>query len=365
VVQENITVNGRPLVNCPTRKVPHASGAAAEAHANSILKKDGHLPNIYSCQECGYLHVGGGRRSDQPIRRPVQIATPRPVFVPKKIDKGHDLGLEELILEKLRTTYLADEAMARQVGCNYNTVYDLRHKHNIPTGPGRKHKVVADMLAVNPGRNRHEIAKALKVTWAVVENVALKLGLKGVPKANSIRRGVKNFQFKLTSAERRKRRRSWSPDWTPERRAGQAAKSRAKWADPVIRARMLAAMPKNNLPPQAFKGHHHTGDSRQRMSQKQQERFKDPGAREQLSDAVKKTMAAPEFRQRRSVAAKAYLNKPEVKAKHAEARKKFWESPAGLARKQALARKMKDGAGRNMRAIQLEKEEQFKRSSCP
>jgi hypothetical protein len=52
-------------MECSSGKIPHQTREAAEAHARSIQQKDGHLPHVYLCKECGFLHVGGGRKSDR------------------------------------------------------------------------------------------------------------------------------------------------------------------------------------------------------------------------------------------------------------------------------------------------------------
>jgi hypothetical protein len=256
---EGITVNGKPLGGCTSGKIQHVSHESAAAHAKSIQEKDGHLPNIYSCQECGYLHVGGGRRSDQPIRRPVPIiTTPKPVFIPKKIDKGHQVSTENLVLEKLRTSLLTDVEIARMFNTNYSFVQRIRLSNKIPNSHQRKNNAVLDLLAANPRRNRKEIARILKIKLSRVYSVAQKLGLAGQGERV---RGVKHRFFgtrqskfqkqfwadhpelraKLSEAVKTKQwapseksaaRRQWLKDYnrSPEVRARRSEFAKQQWA---------------------------------------------------------------------------------------------------------------------------------------
>src|SRR2546425_162215 len=110
-------------MNCSTGKIEHQTVAAAQAHGDSIFKKDGHEPNVYICPECGFFHVGGGRASDRPVHRPVPIVTtPKPIFTPKKIDKGKRRKVEDLVLKKLRNTFLTDIAIAKELSISWDRV---------------------------------------------------------------------------------------------------------------------------------------------------------------------------------------------------------------------------------------------------
>src|ERR1700719_1484979 len=156
-------------MNCPTGKVEHQTVTAAQAHADSIFRKDGHQPNVYVCSQCGFFHVGGGRASDRPVHRPMPIiTTSRPAFVQKKIDDGHSVTLEGLILEKLRGTFLTDVVIAKQLSCYLGTVERLRLRNKIPNSFQRQRNAVVNLLAAQPARSRNEIAKVLGTSdWYV------------------------------------------------------------------------------------------------------------------------------------------------------------------------------------------------------
>jgi hypothetical protein len=106
-------------MDCSSGKIPHQTRESAEVHARSIQQKDGHLPNIYVCKECGFLHIGGGRKSDRPAWRqlhssPVLPADklPRKSYERKKVDTGRSRSSEELIADLLTTTFLNDQKIA-------------------------------------------------------------------------------------------------------------------------------------------------------------------------------------------------------------------------------------------------------------
>lgn len=181
-------------MSCSTGKVEHQTVTAAQAHADSIFKKDGHQPNVYICSECGFFHVGGGRASDRPVYRGKQIiTTAKPVFVQKKIDDGKHLELNAVILDKLRTTFVKDTDLAKQLCCDLWRVEWLRKKNKIPNSHHRQRNAVRKLLEAKPDRNRGEIAKVLRVSEWYVKAVVKEMGLEGTAKSG--RRGFKHQNF--------------------------------------------------------------------------------------------------------------------------------------------------------------------------
>lgn len=219
-------------MNCPTGKIEHTTVTAAQAHADSIFRKDGHQPNVYVCSQCGFFHIGGGRASDRPAYRPVPIVTsPKPIFVQKKIDKGHAVTLEDLILEKLRGTFLTDVAIAKQLSSDLGKVERLRLRNKIPNSFQRQRNAVVNLLAAQPGRSRTEIAKALGISDWYVKAVVKELGLAGTAKHKSGRRGVKhpNFGKHLPKELREKiAEHTQAEQSTPEWRAKASVRTKVK-----------------------------------------------------------------------------------------------------------------------------------------
>jgi len=219
-------------MNCSTGKIEHQTVAAAQAHGDSIFKKDGHQPNVYICPECGFFHVGGGRASDRPVHRPMPIiTTSRPAFVQKKIDDGHSVTLEGLILEKLRGTFLTDVVIAKQLSCDLGKVERLRLRNKIPNSFQRQRNAVVNLLAAQPARSRIEIAKVLGISDWYVKAVVKDLGLAGTAKHKSGRRGVKhpNFGKHLPKELREKiAERTQEAQSTPEWRAKASVRTKVK-----------------------------------------------------------------------------------------------------------------------------------------
>jgi hypothetical protein len=164
-------------MSCPSGKIEHFSRTSAERHAESIRQKDGHLPNIYICPDCGSLHVGGGRASDRPIYRGKQIVTrAQPELVQKKIDKGHDVTIEQLILEQLQKTWKSIASIAKELNVSYSLVYKIWRDNNIPSGPQRRHNIIKAELKADPKQSREKLAKRLGVGRDIVFRVADSVG---------------------------------------------------------------------------------------------------------------------------------------------------------------------------------------------
>jgi len=164
-------------MSCPSGKIEHLSRTSAERHAESIRQKDGHLPNIYICPDCGSLHVGGGRASDRPIYRGKQIVTTaRPNFVQKKIDDGHALTIEQLILEQLQRTWKGLDHIAREFNVGYHVVHKIWKDNNLPSGPQRRHNIIKAELKADPRQSKAKLAKRLGVGRDIVFRVADAIG---------------------------------------------------------------------------------------------------------------------------------------------------------------------------------------------
>jgi len=165
-------------MGCSTGKIEHQTVTAAQAHADSIFKKDGHQPNVYICPECGFFHVGGGRASDRPVHRTVPIVTKaRPVFVEKKIDKGRSVPLKHAILEQLRRTTKSCSKIAAEFGSTQWIVNEIRLKNNIPTQAQRIRDLVKTELLRDPQQCKTKLAEKLRLPVNTIFNVARENGL--------------------------------------------------------------------------------------------------------------------------------------------------------------------------------------------
>jgi hypothetical protein len=264
---ENVTVNGVPLVDGSTGKIQHRDRASAQAHADGILKKDGHLPNIYICAECGYLHVGGGRKSDQPIVRAKQTKTPwRERMV--RPSPGKTLTVEELIVEDLINTFSSDKRIAAKLHINWLVVYNLRRSLNVPAFSQRRQEVIASYLKVNPRMGRKLLAKKLNVPLSCVEGVVKKLGITGQGYLSPDKKGVKSPHFgkrwkeAMPEKDRKKIKQAQDASWvnptekrkkscqlfTPEERAKGQATYRRRRKDPVYAAKVTEKAKKSWTP---------------------------------------------------------------------------------------------------------------------
>ena len=236
-------------MGCPSGKIEHLSRKSAEAHADSILKKDGHLPNIFVCADCGYLHIGGGRKSDQPLRIAKQQSTPWRERMPKPTP-GKTLTVDDLILNELINTFKDDLEIAKQVGRKFWHVKKIRETLDIPTFIERRKESIILFIKAYPLLCCKEIAERLKVQMQAVSTTARLAGLK-LPKPN--RKGMNAPMFgKKMSAEAKsimaeKQRKAWERN--PNRKKHQftaedAARSSETLKLPYIRTKRKRQMKK-------------------------------------------------------------------------------------------------------------------------
>jgi transposase len=209
-------------------KKAYPTKAAAEQFAREwTARYPGAVPQYaYLCEEHGCWHLSTQDAVAHGLERsglgnssitPVAIPSKKPIFTPKKIDKGHRISAEEAILEKLHTTYLTDKEIAQQLSAEYDLVYSLRIAHKIPNCWNRAQNAVVDILAVDPGKSRKEIVRILGVSRETVNHVVRKLGLQGTVK-NYTPRGAKSPLFG------HRRRGPLSPLYGKERPAEWCAK---------------------------------------------------------------------------------------------------------------------------------------------
>src|ERR1017187_302458 len=141
---DNITLDGVSLASpapCSSGKVQHKDKASAEAHALSIQQKDGHLPNVFVCAECGFFHVGGGRKSDrpaylQPSRIPVlpPAKLPRKEYQRRKIEEGVSYEVRDVVVEYYQAHAAAtDNDVAKHFGLSHDEVYAIRRAEGVGT----------------------------------------------------------------------------------------------------------------------------------------------------------------------------------------------------------------------------------------
>jgi hypothetical protein len=164
-------------MSCPTGKIEHLSRKAAEAHAESIFKKDGHLPNIYICPDCNCLHVGGGRKSDQPLRIVKQQSTPWRERLPKPAS-GKVRTVDDLILYELVNTFKNDYEIARQFeGKGFWHVQQIRYANDIPKAKKREVEAALALIKQYPLLCAREIGERLKIKGWRVTDIAKAAGL--------------------------------------------------------------------------------------------------------------------------------------------------------------------------------------------
>jgi DNA-binding Lrp family transcriptional regulator len=303
-------------MSCPSGKIEHLSRKSAEAHADSILKKDGHLPNIYICPDCNTLHVGGGRKSDQPIVRAQQTKTPWRDRVVKP-SAAKTLTAEDLILNELINTFKPDVEIARNFSTTELAVVNIRKTLGIPTYGNRKQEAIVKLLQGNPGLNYREIAKRLNFSESAVIWAVKKAGLLEETKIGRPR-GVKNKLYgrKYSIAHRsaisqklkefcKNNPNRPSHTFTDEDRAEgrkvrmlpyvRAAASKAAkqmWADPDKHAQRVAKAIEVNNRPEMIEAH------RKRFTQFLKEH---PEINQVAAERFKKRWKDPVFRARMTV----------------------------------------------------------------
>jgi len=220
-------------MSCSTGKVQHSTQSAADAHALSIQKKDGHLPFIYTCKECGFLHVGGGRKSDRPVYfQPSKVPVLPPVELPRKkyerrkAEAGVSFEVRDVVIEYILAHLNAtDREVARVFGIKHNVAYDIRTRAKIPAMLKRREQRVLAELKKDPSAPRPAIAKACAVTMEVVGSVVHKHGFAGT--GRKALPGPKNplfgkrFSTEIKAKFKAAQQKRWD-DAPPETRARNA-----------------------------------------------------------------------------------------------------------------------------------------------
>jgi hypothetical protein len=248
---------------CSSGKIPHQTREAAEAHARSIQEKDGHFPHIYTCQECGFLHIGGGRKSDRPawlqthsspILPPDKL--PRKSYERRQVDKGESVSVEDAIrniLQSREHVFISDKEIADRFQMNWWVVRDLRIAMGIPNREKRLDEVVLSALQKNPGLHRGKLAKELGCSEGAILDRVVKFGFAGTGRPGTFGRGSKATQWgrKHNAGARAKIRAATLRQFaSPEARAAAAAKQSA-WAKAhpgAVRANLKDAWRASNSP---------------------------------------------------------------------------------------------------------------------
>ena len=179
---DNITLDGVSLASaapCSSGKVQHKDKASAEAHALSIQQKDGHLPNVFVCAECGFFHVGGGRKSDrpaylQPSRIPVlpPAKLPRKEYQRRKIEEGVSYEVRDVVVEYYQAHAAAtDNDVAKHFGLSHDEVYAIRRAAGVGTKSQRSTAKVLAQLRLTPAMPRKELAALCGVSFEQVCNI--------------------------------------------------------------------------------------------------------------------------------------------------------------------------------------------------
>lgn len=362
-------------MNCSTGKIQHKDQASAERHALAIQKKDGHLPHIYTCGECGFLHIGGGRKSDRPawvqpanipVLPPDPHTGPRKEYERRKIDKGQQLTIEDLILEQLASgSFKTDLMIAKEVSCERTKVTKMREELGIATAHERATAKMRLMLEQNPAVSRKLLQSSVApLGESFVEDAVKKLGYAGKGKKGTS--GANNAMFgRKLSAERRQALSDWQKaEWernpnrtthvfsdedrekakatnrTEHKRMQRSYISKKMWR--VHRDKMVAGLIMSHNTPEyleakrieatlyhlehpehaeqareqmlknwenpAFRAKQQV-TARKRMKQANDIRWTDPAQREAVSQQTKQRWADPEFKARMSAKMKAVWEK--------------------------------------------------------
>jgi hypothetical protein len=324
MIHNNITVKGKPLFRgCSTGKIQHTTLAAAEAHADGIEKKDGHRPNIYTCDECGYLHVGGGRRSDQPLHLPKPGRTPWRETVQKKIDVGKTLSVEDLILSELIYTFKSDKEIAAHLCLkNIEVVTAIRKQLDVPTAKERRqehrNELLLKLLQADPKRNRRELAKIGGCSLSTIDVAVRKLGFVGT--------GVK-----YRSGPRHPR---WGVKLSKETKDQISQSHKQLWQDEKTKARLIATQ--HVFTPEEREASHRAQRHpviRERSASKARKMWKDPEKRNKTVAGLIKGHNTPEYLEKRSaITKKMMVERPDLRAAAGVAMEKRWENPAFAAK---------------------------------
>ena len=305
-------------MSCSTKKVEHQTVIAAQAHADSIFRKDGHQPNVYVCPECGFFHVGGGRASDRPVKHLQQTRTPWREQVQRKIDKGKTLTVDDLILEKLISTFDSDTEIANSLGCDVKLICEIRHTLNVPKGGTRKREAIEKRLLADPSYSRKQLAMEMQTEPTYVSEMAVKLGLKGRVRRP---RGPASPNFaRVWTAESRAKRGSLTkaymaahPDFKPhiftdeertrsieaqrarpmmQKRKGE--KLRRRWQNAETRTTIVARMKEKANDPALLK----------MRSEQMRQRMQDPNYKQKVRQTTKARWQDPAYRAKMSLAAR-------------------------------------------------------------
>jgi hypothetical protein len=217
---------------CSSGKIPHQTCESAEAHAHSIQQKDGHLPHIYTCQECGLLHVGGGRKSDRPVWLQTHSGPvlppdklPRKTHERRQVDKGASVTVEDAIRKILQSrehVFISDKEIADRFQMNWWVVRDLRIAMGIPNREKRLDELVLAALQKNPGLHRGKLAKELGCSEGAILDRVMKFGFAGTGRTGTFGRGPKATQ--------------WGRKHSAETRAKIRAATHRQFASPEARA---------------------------------------------------------------------------------------------------------------------------------
>jgi hypothetical protein len=291
-------------MECSSGKIPHQTREAAEAHARSIQQKDGHLPHVYLCKECGFLHVGGGRKSDRPtwlqthsgpVLPPEKL--PRKAYQRHQVDKGESLSVEDAIrqiFQSSKNVFISDKEIGDRFQIGSWRVRDLRIRLGIPNREKRLDEVILAALKKNPSLHRKNLAKELGVTEGAILDRVTKFGFAGTGLPGSFGTGPKATQWERRhSAETRAKIRAATQRQfaTPEARAA-AAKKQSDWAKAhpeAVRANLKDAWKSASSP-----------EARKKIAQSVKEHYAThPETGRRISEARKRFLASmtPEERQ--------------------------------------------------------------------
>lgn len=314
-------------MSCPTGKVEHLSRKSAEAHADSIFKKDGHLPNIFVCPDCGYLHVGGGRASDRPVIRPAQIRTPWRERMPDKAAPGKTLTIEDLILNELINTYKTDVAIANQFGVEEFIVNKVRKVLDIPQAHKRQEETIVKILTENPSISRKKLRELVGASESFVINVVNRNGFAG--KGTKGLKGSENPMFMKTHK--------------PEAKAAMGAAHRKRFAEHPEAKEIVKANLQKALTPEAKQRKKVTMNLpyvRAANSRRGKKLWEDPQKRSEMTAAIIEATNTPEYRENRSkISKQRQAEHPEWGQAFAARAAEYRKDPVWMARQKAAVRK--------------------------
>jgi hypothetical protein len=349
---------------CSTGKRQHKTTEAAKAHADSLYQKFGYRPNIYSCQECGDLHVGGGYETQPTSQANVPSSADRlarfvPISVAQrtykeriKVAAGKILTLEDLILEQLVKTFKTDKQIALELHCDSQVVSKVRNTVDEVNGYQRARRLLVNLLREDPKRSREALARMIApISDALVRTVVKEMGLSGTGDTGS------GMRRKFLPKERRQQIgkviSNWNASLKPEQKAEKAVRAskqmKETWQDPELREEMLESLSGGAQARWAKPGSH------DRASKKMKDLWQDPEylekmkarkisgrtaasisskEREQMSKRQKARWADPELRKKEQARSAALWQDPEYRKKVLAAQERHRSAKA--TRNQAL-----------------------------